>query len=155
MVSIMHLLGFLHFQIYSKLRGCPTVANYFPMAKKPNGCSKPLSPRAWPGFESPPQLEKREIAIILLRRSALDVGGSPLGCWAAAQLLLLSECFVFCGAGIFFRSMGTLCWAGAGSRSCSTAQGGLCRCYLRKKSSPQGGDPPIIPSEPPVCWGED
>lgn len=48
--------------------------------------------------------------MVLLRRSALDVGGSPVGCWAAAQLVPLSECFIFYGAGIFWRGMGMLCW---------------------------------------------
>lgn len=77
------------------------------------------SPRAWLPFKSPPRLEQRELAVILLIRSAPDVGGSPVGHWATVQLVPLSECFVICGTGIFFRRQ----WGAAGYGSVALVLG--------------------------------
>lgn len=60
------------------------------------------SPRIWLPFKSPPQLEQREIVILLIW-SAPAGGGSPVGHWATVQMVPLLSDLLSVGLGFFHR----------------------------------------------------
>lgn len=91
--------------------------------------------------------------MVLLRGSALDVRGSPAGCWAAAQLVLLFECFVFCRAGFFLEEYGNVVLVQGRAAQPGEDSAGV---TLGKSPLLGVGSHPSSPlSHVPVCWGED